>query len=71
MENNMKKFYITIEETVCETFEVVAEDENQAREIAATKYESGEFVLEPGELQSSKMKVSNESYETLIDWEEI
>lgn len=67
----MKKFYITIEETVCETFEVVAEDENQAREIAAAKYESGEFVLEPGELQSSKMKVSNESYETLIDWEEI
>lgn len=67
----MKKFYITIEETLCETFEVVAEDENQAREIAAAKYELGEFVLEPGELQSSKMKVSNESYETLIDWEEI
>lgn len=67
----MKRFYVTIEETVCETFEVVAEDENQAREIAAAKYKSGELVLEPGELQRSKMKVSNESYETLIDWEEI
>lgn len=54
-----------------ESFINITWDENQAREIVVAKYESGEFVLEPGELQSSKMKVSNESYETLIDWEEI
>ncbi len=46
----MKKYTITIEETISEDFEVIAESSEQAQAIAIEKYESGEFVLEPGNL---------------------
>ena len=45
----MKKFVIAIEETVVGEFEVIAETENEAKEIAHKKYKNREFMLEPGE----------------------
>ena len=35
-----KKYNVVIEETVSKTFEVIADDENQAKSIAAEKYKS-------------------------------
>lgn len=46
----MKKFIIAIEETVSQTFDVLAENVDEALMIAQSKYRKCEFVLEPGEL---------------------
>jgi hypothetical protein len=53
----VKTYKIGIEEIVSAVFEVEAEDSEQALEIAKEKYRSGEFVLEPGELQSKNIAV--------------
>ena len=55
----VKKYYITIEETVSDTFEITAENEEQARSIAIEKYKSGELVLEPGNLIHKRLTVNN------------
>lgn len=64
-----KKYNVVIEETVSKTFEIIADDENQAKSIAAEKYKSGEFVLAPGELTAKQIQVSNDN-DILMDWEE-
>lgn len=43
----MKKFTIVIEETLADRFEVEAETEEEALEIAIEKYENAEFILQP------------------------
>lgn len=53
----MKNFTISIEETVVEEFEIVAENENEALEIAFQKYKNHEIVLEDGEVQYSQMAI--------------
>lgn len=63
------KYNITIEETVSKTFEVIAENENQAKEMAMNNYNSGKFVLTPGELTYKQIQVCDDN-NTLIDWEE-
>lgn len=63
------KYNVTIEETVSKTFEVVAENENQAKEIAMGNYNSGKFVLTPGELTHKQIQVCDND-NTLVDWEE-
>ena len=55
----MKKFKITIEETISEEFEVTAESEEEAAEIAEKKYNNGEFVLEPGNLTGKRLSVND------------
>lgn len=65
----MGSFFITIEETISKTFEVIAENENQAKEIAVNNYNSGKFVLAPGELTYKEIQVCDDN-NTLIDWEE-
>lgn len=52
------KFVICIEEMVSEEFEVEAETPDRALEIAEEKYNSGEFVLEPGNLVSKQMCIT-------------
>lgn len=64
-----EKYNVVIEETVSKTFEVITNDENQAKSIAVEKYKSGEFVLAPGELIAKQIQVSNDN-DILIDWEE-
>lgn len=51
----MKKYIIAIEETVSDEFEVYAENDNQAMEIATEKYNSSEFILAPGKLCAKRM----------------
>ena len=53
----MQTYKIGIEEIVSAEFKVEAENSEQALEIAKEKYRSGEFVLEPGELQSKNISI--------------
>ena len=50
----MKKFTIVIEETLADRFEVEAETEEEALEIAIQKYKNAEFILQPESCYSSE-----------------
>ena len=63
----MAKYTIAIEETVVEEFEVMAETEKEALEIAHKKYQNKEFILEPGEVQHAQMAVV-QPYREKIEW---
>ena len=45
-------YKVTIEETVCDEFEIEADSEKEAFEIASKQYNEGKIVLEPGNLVS-------------------
>ena len=53
----MKKFTIYIEETIVDSFEVIADDEEDAISKAIEKYNKGEFVLEPGEVIARQIAI--------------
>ena len=55
----MKKYEITIEEIISQTFEVYAENDEKAQEIAERKYKDGEFVLSCGNLIAKQMEIHN------------
>lgn len=42
----MKKYYITITETLERTIEIVANDENEAKDMTEEQYKNGEIVLD-------------------------
>lgn len=65
-----KTFKITIEEHVTETFEVEANDLEEAMEIAEEKYHNGEFVLEPGEVTAKLMMAEDEYGAETTEWVE-
>ena len=46
----MKKYKITIEEMISQTFDVEANSLEEALEIAERNYKTGKFVLAPGNL---------------------
>jgi len=64
----MKKFEVTIEEVISQTFELQAENLEQAIDLAMEKYGNGEFVLEPGELESKTMMVKDTETEEETNW---
>jgi len=51
------KYTITIEETVCQDFDIEANSAREAQEIARKRHEAGKITLEPGELQDVKITV--------------
>lgn len=53
----MKKFNITIEETLSKTFTVIAEDAESALALSEEKYKTGEFVID-GDVQVTEVKAS-------------
>lgn len=63
------KYTITIEETVAKDFGVEADDAEEAYETAEQKYESGEFVLDPGECQFRQIAITAPSDEA-TEWKE-
>ena len=65
----MKKFAIAIEETIAAEFEVEADTAQEALFIAKEKYENGEFVLSPGEVQSKQLSIVRPCNET-SEWVE-
>ncbi|MBQ7884015.1 MAG: hypothetical protein IJ320_06655 [Phascolarctobacterium sp.] len=54
------KFTVNIKEVICETFKVEADSVEEALIIIKGAYDSGEIVLEPGELISTKATAYNE-----------
>lgn len=63
------KFLLTIEEMVSQDFEVDAEDEKEALEIAIDKYKKGIFVLEPGEVKYRQILINTQE-EKVSAWVE-
>lgn len=63
----MKKYSVVIEETISQEFEVDAESKDDAISKAIEKYQSGEFVLSPGNLESKKILIVDENSE-FDDW---
>lgn len=53
-ESEKKTFSIIIEETVSQKFEIEADSIDEALELAREGYLDGEYVLEPGDLESAK-----------------
>jgi hypothetical protein len=66
-ENGMKVF-ITIEETVSNTFEIEENSMDEAVEVAKRKYKTGEFVLEPGNVINRKIHGIEENSEEGTGW---
>ena len=58
--NEMKKFKITIEETVSQEFEIEATSLEEAMDTAEQQYNNGELVLEPGNLVCKQMMGEDE-----------
>ncbi|MDO4494409.1 MAG: DpnD/PcfM family protein [Clostridiaceae bacterium] len=53
----MRKFTVVIEETLVQEFEIIAENENDALNLAAEKYRKCELVLDAGEVQYKQMAI--------------
>ena len=51
----MSMFTVVIEEVLAQSFEVEATSPEEALEIARARYHSGEYVLEPGEVQDVRL----------------
>ena len=65
----MKKYFVVIEETISEEFEIDAESKEDAISKAIEKYKSGEFVLSPGNLESKKISiVDNSEFDNWIEF---
>lgn len=65
----MPKYLVNIEQPLCKAFEVEAEDEDQAEEIARDKYNSGEFVLTNDDLGTdAQFQVCNAEGDALTEW---
>ena len=64
------KFIVNVEEVVCETFAVDAESMEEARRIVMRAYESGEIVLEPGELVEKRIAVFDKATNEWSEYEE-
>lgn len=65
----MKTFMVTIEEHLSKTFEVKANDIEEAMEVAEEKYDEGEFVLEPGEV-NAKLMMADDGDGNCTEWTE-
>lgn len=63
------EYKVTIEETISETFKVVAENADEAYKIAIEKYKNGEFVLSDANMIFKQIQVSDNN-QNYIDWEE-
>ena len=57
----MKKYTITIEETISQSFDIMANNAEQARAIAIEKYNLGELVLAPGNLIHKQMRLHSDT----------
>lgn len=54
------KYKVTIEEHVSQMFEMEADNEKQAEELAAAKYGDGEFVVENGSVTAVMLQVGDD-----------
>jgi len=54
-----KKFAVVIDEICSESFEVLAENIDEAIKIGIKKYEDGEFVFDAGKIVAREISVQN------------
>lgn len=66
----MATYQVIIEETISRTLTVDASNSAEAAQVARTGYRMGEIVLEPGELEQTRLCVVDVDGE-LGAWEEI
>ena len=52
----VKNYYVTIEETVVETFNIIARSKKEAMELARKLYREEIIILAPGECQYRQMQ---------------
>ncbi len=64
----VKKYKVTIEEMVSHTFEVYAENDEEAEKISIEKYKTGEFMLCPGHLVAKQMEINNVTDDYCTEW---
>jgi hypothetical protein len=62
------KFFITIEETISETFEIEENSVDEAVEIAKHRYNSGEFIVESGNVVNRMIHGREENSEEGTEW---
>lgn len=56
----MSEYAVVIEETVLQTFIVEAYSPEEAAELARARYQSGAYVLEPGEVTDVRLCVEDD-----------
>ncbi len=66
----MKRYEVTIEETVDETFSFEIPDDVDIYEYVRENYYNGKIVLEPGECQFRQMEIRNLSDDIRFGWQE-
>ena len=59
------KYQVLIEETIVQAFDVEASSEEEAMDIAASNYRSGDFVLEDASVTSCMMSVDGKEWRDL------
>lgn len=62
------KYKIIIEETIADEFELEANIIEEAIENATKNYKTSKFVLEPGCLEETKIKVIDEENNKESEW---
>ena len=67
----MKNFKVAIEEHIVQTFEIAAENLEEAMEIARDRYRSGELVVEDAECQATLMAGYDVENDEMTEWSEI
>lgn len=68
----IKKYNVSIEQPLCKTFEVEAENIDQALDIAREKYNSGEFVLTNDDIGTdAQIQASAEDESESTDWHDL
>lgn len=63
-----KLFKITIEETISESFDIYANNFEDAKKIAIGKYNNGDIVLSPGELIFKQITFLNTENNSETEW---
>ena len=66
----MQKFIVTIEETIDQGFEIMAETSDEAKDIAINNYKSGIFVLDNPSVCHKQVSVIEYKNDELDEWEE-
>jgi predicted P-loop ATPase len=69
--NSMRNFKVAIEEHIVQEFIILADDIDEAMEIARKKYKDGELVVENADVQATLMAAYDPDEDQMTEWSEI